>query len=431
MQQILAIAKQTFREAARNKILFILIFLSLIPIFCSNFVPVVGGISDKIKIVESVCLRSITFFGTLAAVLLSASSIPADIENKILSTITTKPVSRTNLIFGKIIGFIYIIGLLLLIMGSASYALIKFTDLRQETQKEKELIARKKVSHSNLQVIGESARNIGNISWIEGGGKGSSIWDFKNLPQGNNHDVFEIETKFLIESKKRFAKKIPINVKIVNPYAGEAKTETMEVQNDRLAVLRLNSKALEGSEELTVVISPKNPGDFIGVSSNSLSFFLGAKSFEYNFLKGLAIISFQFALMVIIATLGSTFLSLPVNILFCLAVFFCGNIIDFMRDLSTVIEIFGAQGHEHEQGISTIVKGPNIVILCLNYVFKKPLLVLSYILPNFKYFNVGSYFIDSINIPYKKVFTSFGYMFLYTFFCLPVSFVIFKRREIA
>ncbi len=127
MQQILVIAKQTFKEAVRNKLLFIFIILSLIAISCSIFMPVVGDGKEKIKIVESMCFRSITFFGTLAAILLSASSIPTDIENKVLYTITTKPIRRSNIIFGKIVGFIYIIGLLLLIMGSTSYALIKFT----------------------------------------------------------------------------------------------------------------------------------------------------------------------------------------------------------------------------------------------------------------------------------------------------------------
>ena len=134
MQQILVIAKQTFKEAVRNKILFILITLGVVTICCSVFMPVVGDGREKIKIVESMCFRSITFFGTLAAILLSASSIPTDIDNKVLSTITAKPVQRANIIFGKIIGFVYIIGVLLLIMGSVGYTLIRYTAFKQSTQ---------------------------------------------------------------------------------------------------------------------------------------------------------------------------------------------------------------------------------------------------------------------------------------------------------
>ena len=59
MQQILVIAKQTFKEAVRNKILFILIAFGVITICCSVFMPVVGDGREKIKIVESMCFRSI------------------------------------------------------------------------------------------------------------------------------------------------------------------------------------------------------------------------------------------------------------------------------------------------------------------------------------------------------------------------------------
>ena len=100
-----------------------------------------------------------------------------------------------------------------------------------------------------------------------------------------------------------------------------------------------------------------------------------------------------------------------------------------MRDLSTVINIFETREHSH--GLSSVVKEPNAFVLFMDYVLKKPLLALSYILPNFKKFNIENYLIDSVNIPYKKVFISFGYTVLYAMFCLPVSFIVFKRREIA
>jgi ABC-type transport system involved in multi-copper enzyme maturation permease subunit len=429
MQQISVIARQTFREAVRNKILFVFIILGLTTICCSVFMPVVGDSSEKIKIVESMCFRSITFFGTLAAILLSASSIPTDIENRVLGTVTTKPVQRTTIILGKIIGFIYIIGVLLTVMGGVSYALIKFTALKQSPQGNSELVARKQFDPDTLQITGESARKIGNVSWIEGGGKGSSVWKFKGLYSKDRNDDLEIKAGFLVESKKRFARNIPINIKIINPGTGKVLTESIEISHNKPALLQLGSKSLQGSGELTIVVSPENSGDYIGISSDSLRVFFGKKSFGYNFLKGLTIISFQFFLMVIIAVLGSTFLSLPVNILFCLFVFFCGNITDFMRDLSTVINVF--ETHEHEHGLSALMKESNVFMILLDYVIRKPILLLSYILPDLRNFGVGKYFTDGINIPFKTVFMSFGYAVLYTFFCLPVSVVVFKRREMA
>jgi ABC-type transport system involved in multi-copper enzyme maturation permease subunit len=428
MQQILVIAKQTFKEAVRNKILFVFIILGVITICCSVFMPVVGDGSEKVKIVESMCFRSITFFGTLAAILLSASSIPTDIDNKVLCTITAKPVQRTNIIFGKIIGFVYIIGVLLLIMGSVSYALIRYTALKQNTQGGRGLLAREKFDPVDLQITGDSARKIGNIFWIEGG-KGASVWKFKGLYSADKNDDLEIEANFLIEGKKRSTGKILLKIKVINPYSARVLTESVEVSRNKPLFLRLNGKSLEGSEELTIVVSPEDSGDFLGMRADSLRIFRGERSFECNYLKGLIIISTQFLLMVIIAVLGSTFLSLPVNILFCLFLFFCGNITDFMRDVSTVINVYETREHEH--GISEVMRKSNVFLIYLNSIIKKPILLLSYILPDFRYFSVGKYFVDGINIPCKRIFMGFGYAVLYALVCLPISFIVFKRKEIA
>ncbi|MBT6562704.1 MAG: ABC transporter permease [Candidatus Scalindua sp.] len=428
MQQILVIAKQTFKEAVRNKILFILITLGVVTICCSVFMPVVGDGREKIKIVESMCFRSITFFGTLAAILLSASSIPTDIDNKVLSTITAKPVQRANIIFGKIIGFVYIIGVLLLIMGSVGYTLIRYTAFKQSTQGSSGLLAREQFNPVDLQIKGDSSRKIGNVSWIEGG-KGASVWKFRGLRSKDRKEDLAIEANFLIEGKKRSTGKIPVKIKVINPYSAKVLTESMEVSQNKPLLLRLNGKSLDGSEELTIVVSPENSGDFIGIRADSLRIFWGEKGFGWNYLKGLTIISTQFLLMVVIAVLGSTFLSLPVNILFCLFVFFCGNITDFMRDLSTVINVIETREHDH--GISGVMQESNVYLVYLNNIIRKPILLLSYILPDFRYFSVGKYFVDGINIPCKRIFMGFGYAVLYALVCLPISFLVFKRKEIA
>lgn len=430
MRQILIIAKQTFKEAVRNKILFIFIFLGLITICCSFFIPVVGNGKERIKIVESMCFRSINFFGILAAILLSASSIPNDIDNKVLCTVSTKPVQRTNIILGKIIGFVYIIGVLLLIMGGVSYTIIRFAAAKYGVDGSNVLLTREKLDSYDLQITGKTTRKTGNIYWIGGGGKGVSVWKFKGLTSSSEkQDNLEIKANFLIESKKRSTGKIPLNIKVITPYSEKILTKITEISHNKPVILRLDGQSLNGSKELTIYVSPQNSDDYIGVGEDSIKVFSGEKSFGYNYIKGLAIFLSQFLLMVIIAVSGSTFLSLPVNILFCLFVFFCGNIIDFMRDLSTVVNVF--QTGEHEHGLPNAMQRTNFLVFYLNYIIKKPILILSYILPDFRFFSVGNYFIDGINIPYKKVLTGFGYSALYSFFCFTISSVVFKKREFA
>ncbi|MDR4506593.1 MAG: hypothetical protein MRK01_17625 [Candidatus Scalindua sp.] len=383
------------------------------------------------KIVESVCLRSITFFGMLAAMLLASSSIPSDIEDKVLWTITTKPVSQYSFILGKVTGFVYVIGLLVLILGCASYVLIKVMASLQTGSEYQGLTARQMFEPSHLKITGKSAKKSGDVHWIEGEKDGASSWFFTGLTNHTASDTIEIEINMLVESRNNRSKKIPAKVKVVNHYTGESHKETITVSNNKASAFRLGSYTPGRSGNLTIVITPENSGDFLGMRSESLRLFLGKKSFEYNFIKGLTVISAQFILMVVIATLGSTFFSLPVNILFCLFIFFCGNITDFMHDLSTVINITASDEHNHDHGISAVVKKPGIFVVFVNSIITTPLKTLSYILPNFKNFTIENYFVESINIPVKKVFFSLSYMFLYIIFCLPISFIVFKKREFA
>jgi hypothetical protein len=100
-----------------------------------------------------------------------------------------------------------------------------------------------------------------------------------------------------------------------------------------------------------------------------------------------------------------------------------------MRDLSTVINVFETREHEHV--ISEVMQKSNVLLVYLSNIIKKPILLLSYILPDFRYYSVGEYFVDGINIPCKRIFMGFGYAVLYAIVCLPVSFLVFKRKEIA
>ncbi len=231
------------------------------------------------------------------------------------------------------------------------------------------LLARKQFDLVNLQITGDSSKKIGNVSWIEGG-KGASVWKFKGLRSKDRKDDLAIEANFLIEGKKRPTGGISVKIKVINPYSARVLTESMEVSQNKPLLLKLNGRSLDGSEELTIVVSPERSGDFLGIRSDSLRIFCGGKDFGCNYLKGLTIISTQFLLMVVIAVLGSTFLSLPVNILFCLFVFFCGNITDFMRDLSIVLNVIETREHEH--AIFGVMWESNVYLVYLNNTIENP-----------------------------------------------------------
>lgn len=105
------IAVYTWREGIRKKTLIGFLILSLLVIFGSNFMTVFmqdlqGDLETDVeaKLIKDICVTSISIFGVLIAIFLSASVVPAEMENRVIYTVLSKPVRRIQYLLGKFIG---------------------------------------------------------------------------------------------------------------------------------------------------------------------------------------------------------------------------------------------------------------------------------------------------------------------------------------
>lgn len=115
MLKIIAIAHNTFREAVRNRILYlILVFAILLLIFSGvlrNFT-----ISDHDRIIQNFGMAAVNFFGLLIAVFIGITLIYNEMEKKTLYTIVSKPIDRGHFLLGKYFGLLLTICVNVLIM---------------------------------------------------------------------------------------------------------------------------------------------------------------------------------------------------------------------------------------------------------------------------------------------------------------------------
>lgn len=107
------IAVYTWREGMRKKTLIGFLILSLLVIFGSAFITqFMGGggastnieIDVQLKLIKDICVSAISVFGILITVFISASVVPAEMENKVIYTVLSKPVRRFQYLLGKFIG---------------------------------------------------------------------------------------------------------------------------------------------------------------------------------------------------------------------------------------------------------------------------------------------------------------------------------------
>ena len=99
----LVIAKATFNEALRKKILnvFLLVAIALI-IFSVSFAYFTAR--QEMTIIKSLGLGIIAIAGMFISVVLGINLIPAEIEKRTIYTILAKPVKRHEFLLGKFLG---------------------------------------------------------------------------------------------------------------------------------------------------------------------------------------------------------------------------------------------------------------------------------------------------------------------------------------
>ncbi len=116
MIQILAVAKNTFLEAVRDRILYGFLFFAASLIL---FSLVIGQLSfnEEIRVSVDIGLAGISLFSVLMAIFLSISLLHKEIEKRTLYTILSRPISRASYLIGKFLGICFVMAFQILLMS--------------------------------------------------------------------------------------------------------------------------------------------------------------------------------------------------------------------------------------------------------------------------------------------------------------------------
>ena len=115
---VVAIAANTVRDAVRNRVLYILVFFSLVMIGTSLALATLSYV-ERDRIVQDVGLAAIRFFGAAIAIFMGVGLIHREVERRTIYTILSKPVSRARFLAGKYLGLVATLWLQLAIMSVA------------------------------------------------------------------------------------------------------------------------------------------------------------------------------------------------------------------------------------------------------------------------------------------------------------------------
>jgi len=115
MSKIFAIALNTFKEAIRNRILYILLFFALLMI-AGSWVISSLAIFGQEKFIRDFGIAGINLVSVAIAVLVGIGLVYNDLDKKTIYTIVSKPISRWQFLVGKYFGLLLTVGLNIVIM---------------------------------------------------------------------------------------------------------------------------------------------------------------------------------------------------------------------------------------------------------------------------------------------------------------------------
>lgn len=113
--KIITIALNTFKEAKRDRVLYLLFFFVIICLVFSRFLALLT-VGDRVKIIKDVGLASISLFGMLMAILMGTGLVYKEIDKKTIFTLLAKPIHRAEFLLGKFLGLVMTIFIMTVLM---------------------------------------------------------------------------------------------------------------------------------------------------------------------------------------------------------------------------------------------------------------------------------------------------------------------------
>lgn len=118
MRAVVAVGLNTFREAIRDRVLYLILGVALVVVAMSRFIAMLT-VGSEVKVVKDLGLGAISIFGFLIAVFVGVSLVSKEIERRTVFTLLAQPVARWQFVVGKYSGLLLVLASNVLVVGSA------------------------------------------------------------------------------------------------------------------------------------------------------------------------------------------------------------------------------------------------------------------------------------------------------------------------
>lgn len=360
-RRIFAIATLTARESIRRKALWVGAVFLILFMFAGWFI---GDTTEATpaKNYISFVMTTIRWMLLPVAVLLSCWGLPADIRDRSLHTVVTKPVRRSEVVLGRISGYVAVVSILLLIVSAVGYLwILRIVPERSQRQ----LISRVPQYGSQFYLLGPDGkmqdeegkqfqgRNVGDLldirRFIEGGTKERAVWQFKGLSSGSLSADQTLRLEYRFEAFRSYkgdvGSEIEFSAVAVNPktnlrvrlgtfpvdeFSSEVVHDLSDGKTENLIQIPQSVSYTDESNEsktadlfkdlvsdgtLTIEVGCLDASQYLGSNLTDLFVRLPDRPFASTYWKSIFVMWLLLVLIITIGTTASCFLKGPVSTL--------------------------------------------------------------------------------------------------------------------
>lgn len=117
MRRILAVARNTFREGARNKVLYSLLLFGVALILSALALGELS-VHEQRRMIRDVGLFGVDLFSVLIAIFVGVNLLYKELALKTVYAILPKPIARWEFVFGKWLGMMALLAVQVTVMGA-------------------------------------------------------------------------------------------------------------------------------------------------------------------------------------------------------------------------------------------------------------------------------------------------------------------------
>jgi hypothetical protein len=483
-----AIAQLTFREAIRRKALLVFVVFALLFMFAGWFLADANQRpGEQVRVLVAFVLTTISFLILPVALLLSCWGIPEDIRRRSLHTVVTKPVRRSEIVLGRILGYVGINTVVLVVMGLVGY----FWVLRQVPEDaESALVSRVPVygelTYLDAEGKPNKGKNVGDIwqhrSYIQGATREKAVYVFdgitpavmtpvveKDAATGEENEAEYLRLESTFEAFRTYKGDMSRGIYVQYAYANPDDPEKTRVPDPNIFEIKefqVNIQNIgrtlpvyddDGTKRdvdffkdivspdgrLRVEVSALDGGQYLGMAPADLFVRTPDRPFASGYFKAVLGIWLMTALVVVLGVTASTFVKGPVATILTLTLIIIGSPFrGFMDEMAANFSKGSLEGGGPIESIIRIVRHMNpttplpdnaltTVVEAVDKVFLGGVWAIRYVIPDFGVYNLSEYVANGFDVGWSTgLLPAIAVTFAFFLPCLLLGYYSLRFREL-